>query len=148
MKVGNMMSRSPRSVSPTESIAGVAALMADADVGALPVVDDGSIVGIVTDRDLAIRGLAAGLHGGAPVFRAMTRNVATCGPDDELADVLAGMAEQQVRRMPVCSADGELVGMVALGDAARSEEYAGEAAEALGAICRPHGRHCQSLRAA
>jgi len=148
MKIGNMMSRTPRSVSPTESLASVAALMADADIGALPVVDDGSVVGIVTDRDLAIRGLAAGLHGGAPVFRAMTRDVATCGPDDELSDVLVKMAEQQVRRMPVCSADGALVGMFSLGDAARSEEYAGEATETLGAICRHHGRHCQSLRAA
>ena len=148
MKVRNMMSRTPRSVSPTESIAQVAALMADRDVGALPVVDDGSLVGIVTDRDLAIRGLATGLHGGAPVFRVMTREIAACGPDDEVADVLVKMAEQQVRRMPVCSDDGELVGMVSLGDAARSEEYSGEAAETLGAVCAPHGRHCQSLRAA
>jgi CBS domain-containing protein len=148
MKVRNMMSGSPRSVSPTESIACAAALMADADVGALPVVDDGSVVGIVTDRDLAIRGLATGLHGGAPVFRAMTRDVATCRPDDELADVLVSMAEQQVRRMPVCSSDGELVGMVSLSDAARIEEYAGEAAETLGAICLFQGRHCQSRHAA
>ena len=148
MQVRDIMTRSVRSVAPTDTIGYAAALMAHDDVGALPVMDDGAVVGIVTDRDLAVRGLAAGLHSGAPVFRVMTREAVTCDPDDELSNVLKLMEDQQIRRIPACSSDGELVGIVSIGDTARSEEYGGEALEALAGICRPHGRHCQSLNAA
>lgn len=144
MRIREIMSRSIRSVAPTASIADAAALMADRDVGALPVIDEGRLVGIVTDRDLAVRGLGAGLHGGAPVFRVMSRDVRTCLPDDELADVLKVMADQQIRRVPVCSSAGELIGIVSISDASRNAEYSGEAAETLACICDARSRYPQA----
>ncbi|MGZ8349675.1 MAG: CBS domain-containing protein [Allosphingosinicella sp.] len=148
MQVRDIMTHAVRSVGPTETISYTAALMADIDVGALPVVDDGTLVGIVTDRDLAVRGLAVGVQGGAPVFRVMTREVITCDPDDQVSALLKVMREQQIRRVPVCCPSGDLIGIVTIGDTARCEEYAGEVLEALVDVCRPHGRHCQALRAA
>lgn len=145
MKVRDIMSRCIRSVLPTESLSGVAALMARHDVGAVPVVDAGRVVGIVTDRDLAVRGLAAGLQGGTPVFRIMTAEVTTCEADDEFADVLLTMAREQVRRVPVCTPSGELIGLVSLSDAAQNEEYAGEAAQTLSAISSARSRYCQRI---
>ena len=146
MKVQDIMTRCVRSIGPTDSIAKAAALMAEHDVGLLPVVDDGRLVGIVTDRDLAVRGLAHGLHGGAPIFRVMTEEVSTCLPEADLAEALHLMAGEQVRRLPVCSGDGMLLGMVSLGDAACQAEYGGEAGETLRAVIRPRGRHCQTSR--
>ena len=144
MKVRDVMRCPVRSVPSTESIADAAALMVDCDVGVLPVVDKGRLVGIVTDRDLAVRGLAAGLDGRSAVLRLMTGEVTTCHPDDQLGDVLKTMAQQRIRRVPVRATGGELVGMISIGDAAENEEYAGEAAATLADICRPHGRHCQA----
>lgn len=148
MKVQDIMTRCVRSIGPTDSIAKAAALMAEHDVGLLPVVDDGRLVGIVTDRDLAVRGLAHGLHGGAPIFRVMTEEVSRCPPEADVAEALRTMASQRVRRLPVCSDDGNLLGMMSLGDAACQAEYSGEACETLRAVIRPRGRHCQSSRPA
>lgn len=148
MKVRDIMSRSIESVGPTESIAEAAALMAERDVGALPVIDDGRLVGIVTDRDLAVRALAHNFHGGAPVFRVMTEKVASCSPESDVADALHVMAEEQVRRIPVCADDGSLLGIVSLGDAACQAEYCGEASETLRAVIRPRGRRCQASQPA
>ena len=140
MKIRYAMSCPVRSVSPTETLEDAAALMADCNIGALPVMEDGRLVGIVTDRDLAVRGIAAGLCGETHVSRVMTEEPRTCGPDDEFADVLAEMGLERIRRMPVCSSGGDLVGIVSLGDAARHAEYLGEAAETLADICRPPRR--------
>jgi CBS domain-containing protein len=148
MKIRYVMSSPVRTISSTESIADAAVLMADMDIGVLPVVDDGRLAGIVTDRDLAVRGLAAGLPAGAAVDKVMTDQVTTCGPDDDLADVLDRMREEQVRRLPVCTAEGDLVGLISIADAAGQAEYGGEATEALARICRPHGLHCQAWQAA
>jgi CBS domain-containing protein len=122
-------------------------MMADLDVGALPVIDGGELVGIVTDRDLALRGFAPGLHAGSPVLRVMSSQVQTCQEDEELDDVLEAMGEQQVRRMPVCSDSGAVVGMISIGDLARRDPDKDEVAETLSDICRPAGLHCQSLSA-
>lgn len=148
MKVAEIMSRAVCSVAPTESIADTARLMAELDIGALPVEDDGRLVGIVTDRDIAVRGVAAGLHDGAPVLRIMSKKVITCREDDELSDVLAVMARQQVRRIPVCNEKETLVGMLSLGDAARRDSDRREVADAIGEISLPRGLHCQSLEPA
>jgi len=147
MKIQYMMSCPARSAAPTETLEDAAAVMADYNVGALPVVDEGHLVGIVTDRDLAVRGFAAGLDAGAHLVRVMTAQPVTCSPDDELAEVLAVMGRRRIRRMPVCTADGDLVGVVSLADAARQPEYRGEAAETLSEICRPETRHGKGERA-
>ena len=146
MKVAEIMTRPVRSIEPTEGLADAARLMGELDVGVLPVENDGKLVGIVTDRDIAVRGMAAGLHGGAPVLRVMSDTVIACREDDDVEDALAVMARQQVRRIPVCTQEGALIGMMSLGDAARRDPDRKEVAETLGEICLPRGRHFQTLR--
>lgn len=148
MKVSELMSHAVRHVSPTDSIADAAMLMAERDVGILPVVDDQRVVGVVTDRDLVVRGLAVGLRGRAHIAELMSMRVVTCRPEDEIDAVLEQMAAEQVRRLPVVSPDGRLVGLFSLVDAARTEEYQEAAAQVLSRICRPHGHHCQKRHAA
>jgi len=147
MKAIDVMSAQVCSIEPTRTIADAANMMADLDVGALPVIDGGELVGIVTDRDLALLGFAPGLHAGSPVLRVMSSQVQTCQEDEELDDVLEAMGEQQVRRMPVCSDSGAVVGMISIGDLARRDPDKDEVAETLSDICRPAGLHCQSLSA-
>lgn len=148
MKICEIMQADVRSAEPTQSIADAARIMAQGDIGALPVVEAGKIVGIVTDRDLAVRGLASGLEGSAPLSTVMSADVATCREDDDLASLLGKMGEQQIRRMPVCSDAGGLVGIVSLGDAARFDGDREEVGHALAEISVPHGRHCQGPLAA
>ena len=148
MRVRELMKHPVRTVAPSGSLADAAAIMADRDVGILPVVEDGRLVGIVTDRDIAIRGVANRLRCRAPVSEVMTDKVLSCGPEDELDDVLVKMGEHQIRRFPVCTPDGALVGMISIGDAAQTEEFQEAASRALSNISRPHGRHCQHRRAA
>lgn len=147
MRVRDVMSMEVRSIAPTDDIAHAARIMARDDMGILPVVDDDKPVGIVTDRDLVVRGLAAGLHDGAPVFRVMTAGAAACGPDDDLDVALHAMGEQQLRRMPVCSEEGMIVGMLSIADVARLDPDHKAVADCLRKICRPHGQHCQTMAA-
>lgn len=148
MKIRDIMNTSVRSIEPTESIADAARIMAKDDIGALPVVESGKIVGMVTDRDLAVRGIAQGLHGGSPVLGVMSADITSCREDEDVEDLLERMGKQQVRRMPVCSAAGDLVGIVSIGDAARFDRDKDEVGDALGEISTPHGRHCQTPVAA
>lgn len=143
MKVESVMNRAVTWVTPTATLANAAELMAEWDLGALLVLDDRRLVGIVTDRDLAVRGLAAGLHGSTLVFRVMTKEVVTCTPETDLSEAMRIMAERGIRRIPVCSGEGELVGIVTLADTARSEEYR-EASGALSRICRADGQRCRA----
>ena len=145
MKVRDIMTSSVDSIGSTESIARAALLMAQKDVGALPVVDSGKLAGIVTDRDIAVRGVAAGVADSSPVGEIMTRKVAFCSKDDEIDGVLKAMSNEQVRRMPVCGDGNSVVGMVSLADAARRDPDRTEVAGALSEICEPSGLHCQSL---
>jgi CBS-domain-containing membrane protein len=91
--------------------------MRELNVGALPVCDRDRLVGIVTDRDIAIRGVAAGKRPEAtPITEVMTESVHSCRPDDASDSVLKRMGEWQVRRLAVLDADRRIVGIVALGD--------------------------------
>lgn len=131
-------------VQSTSSIGEAARAMADQDVGALPILSDGRLVGIVTDRDIAVRGVAAHLSPDSPIRRVMSENVSTCSPNDELEDVLGIMAQEQIRRMPVCDDRGSVVGIVALADAAQHDADKEEVAQTLADICEPSGLHCQA----
>ncbi|HSG33748.1 MAG TPA: CBS domain-containing protein [Sphingomonadaceae bacterium] len=142
------MSPNVHSIESTAGIAEAARMMGEFDIGVLPVVDDGELVGIVTDRDLAVRGLVGGLHSGSPIMQVMSADVHTCLESDDLDDALRIMARQQVRRLPVCSEAGELVGMVSIGDLAKKDDDEEEVTEALRDICRPAGLHSQRPRAA
>jgi CBS domain-containing protein len=105
--------------------------MSDLDVGALPVCDGTRLVGMVTDRDIIVRGTAAGhAPSDACVADVMSEGVCWCFEDEALDDVMRQMAESQVRRIPVVSRGEErrLVGMVALGDIARHGAGLGERA--------------------
>ena len=150
MKIADIMSRTVLSVQPAASIGDAARLMESQRVGALPVVDEGALVCIVTDRDLAVRGVAAGLHCGSPVRGVMTRHVETCGQDEDVEEVLDRMAFEGVRRMPVTTPDQALVGIVSLTDAAATRQQRARAAETLAElnwplIARRHGRHPNAL---
>ena len=103
--------------------------MRDNDCGSIPVVDNttsNGLVGTVTDRDLAVRGLAAGKGPDALVRDLMTPDPVTCVPEDEVEDLRQVMIEQMVRRVPVVDADGMLVGIVAQADIAREEGAASD----------------------
>ena len=144
MKVKDIMTVSVDSVQATDTIADAARRMADDDVGVLPILSDEKLVGIVTDRDIAVRGIAAGLLASAPIRRVMSEDVATCSPDDDISTVLALMSREQVRRMPVCNQDDQVVGMIALADMAGHDPDKKEVANTLADICEPSGLHCQA----
>jgi CBS domain-containing protein len=148
MQARNVMSSNIYSVDSVESLAAVAQIMGRLDIGALPVIDGRKLVGIVTDRDLAVRGLGQGLPEDTPVSQIMTREVVTCRETDDLDDVIETMTYQQIRRVPVCSASGEVVGIISLGDLACRDWDKDEVGQTLGEICRPQGLHCQALQPA
>lgn len=122
MRVVDVMSR-PYAIGEFETVYRAARSMRDNVAGALAVVERGKLVGIVTDRDLAVRAVARGeppweLH----VREVMTRDPIVCRPGDALATAIESMIERQVRRLPVVDEAGRLVGMLALEDLARRQE--------------------------
>ena len=129
MRARDVMSREVRVASPEMSIRVAAQIMADLNVGALPVSDTGQLVGMISDRDIIVRAVARGLDGDTPVAGIMTTGAMHCHQDDELSLVLARMEDAQVRRLPVIDSTGALVGLLTLGDLARE----GLAHEAAGA---------------
>lgn len=144
MKIRDIMTMRVTSANPDDTIAYAARLMADEDVGALPVVGDGKVIGMLTDRDIAVRAVAGATSPQSEVRKIMSQDVITCSPDDELDDVLEIMSSEQVRRLPVCESDGKMVGIVALADAAHRDANKAEVGEALDEICEPAGVHSQS----
>jgi CBS domain-containing protein len=118
--------------------------MSEFDVGALPVVDGRTLVGILTDRDITVRAVAGSLDLNSSVGEIMTSRVATCLPQDSVEYALEIMSDEQVRRIPVCTGEGELVGMVTLADAAERDPDKREVGMTLEEICEPSGRHCQT----
>jgi CBS domain-containing protein len=109
----------------------VAAIMRDADVGSLPVVENGKLVGIVTDRDIVIRALAEGRDPSSSVGYAMTADIFSVRPDDFVFEAIRMMGDKQVRRIPVVNDDGALAGIIAMADIALEVEDEREIAEAL-----------------
>ena len=142
MKVCDAMSRDVQVASPTQTIRDAARIMADIDAGVLPVGENDRLVGIITDRDIAIRGVAEGKGPDAEVREIMSKEVKYCFEDEDIDDVLENMGDLQVRRLPVLSREKRLVGIVSLGDLAGNE--AEEAGEALSSISRPGGEHSQT----
>lgn len=143
MKVRDFMTASVDSIEAADTIAYAAQRMAEDDVGALPVLSSGELVGIVTDRDIAVRGVATGINVNTPIHRIMTDQVATCSPDDDIETALLLMGREQIRRMPVCDDRNRVVGIVALADLADHNPSKSEVTETLADICEPSGMHCQ-----
>src|SRR5882724_4198170 len=143
MKVNEAMTRRVRVANPKGTVQHAAQIMASLDVGALPVGENDRLVGMITDRDIAIRGIAKGKGPGARVQDVMTKDVKYCFDDQDVEEVTRNMADIQVRRLPVVDHDKRLVGILSLADIATSPE-ATEAAEALSGISQPGGQHTQS----
>jgi CBS domain-containing protein len=143
MIVQDAMSRDVRTVAPETTIKEAARIMADADVGALPVAAGDRLAGMVTDRDIAIRAVAMGKGPDCAVSDVMTPDVLYCHEDEDLGHVSRNMAENQVRRLPVMDVDKRLVGIISLADIA--DARAAEAGEALEGITRPGGERSQSI---
>jgi CBS domain-containing protein len=119
--------------------------MKEIDSGALPVAEQDKLIGMLTDRDIAIRGVAAGKGPDAKVRDAMSREVKYCFEDEEVHHIAENMAELQIRRLPVMSREKRLVGIVALSDLSRSSLP--HTARALHGISKPGGQHNQSRAA-
>ncbi len=135
MEVRDLMNPSVVSIEPTSSAALAARLISRHNVGALPVCSgDRRLRGVVTDRDIVLRCVAAEEDPAQTMVRdIMTRNCATVSPGDDCREASRVMSVQQVRRLPVVE-DGKVVGMISLGDLARSHRYDMEAAQALSEI--------------
>ena len=121
-KISEVMTGDVKVARPEDSVQQAAAMMADQDVGSLPVCDGERLCGMITDRDIAIRAVATGLGNDTPVREVMSEEVIWCLEDDDTQEVLGRMADRQIRRIPVIDAQRKLVGIVALGDLAIEDE--------------------------
>lgn len=143
MQISECMTQDVRIVSPQDTLRRAAEIMAEVDAGSLPVGDNDRLVGMITDRDIAIRGVGMGRDGQASVGEVMTREIKYCFADEETDEVLENMADLQLRRLPVLSRDKRLVGIISLGDLAQEE--AKRTGRALGDIVQPSMLHSQHI---
>jgi len=144
MRVKDAMTRGAELASPSHTIRQAALLMGEQDCGVLPVADKDSLVGMITDRDIAIRAVAAGKGPKTKVAEIMSREVLYCFEDQELDEIAANLADIKVRRLPVVNREKRLVGILSLGDMAVKANGADPAADALKGISEPGGEHSQS----
>jgi CBS domain-containing protein len=141
MKISEVMTREVRVANPEETIQEAAGTMAELDMGFLPVGTDERLVGTITDRDIAVRGVAKGRGPNVKVQEVMSTDVKYCFEDEEVDHVLDNMGEIQVRRLPVVDRNKRLVGVVSLGDLANKSNRTDEA---LAGISRRGGKHSQA----
>ena len=140
MRVSEAMTREVRIASPGQSIRDVAKIMDEINAGSIPVGDNDRLVGMITDRDIAIRAVATGKGPDTPVREVMTsEQVLYCYEDEELDHVAKNMSQQQVRRLPVVNREKRLVGIVSLGNIAQAESRA--ASKAVKGVTKPGGAH-------
>ena len=144
MNVNSCMSTDVRITSPTETIRDAARAMKDLDAGVLPVGENDRLVGMITDRDIAVRAIAEGKGPDTRVKDVMSQEVLYCYDDESLDDVARQMRELQVRRMVVLNRDKRLIGIISIGDIARTEEDPERTASALSGVCEPGGQHSQA----
>lgn len=129
MKARDLMTPDPARVTPSDSLQRVSQLMAEHDCGCIPVVtavDQRSLVGVVTDRDIAIRAVAEGRPVTTPIGEIMTTNPDSVGPDDDLDQVEKLMSDRQIRRVVVVDGTGDCVGIIAQADLARAAKRSSE----------------------
>jgi CBS domain-containing protein len=140
MRVSDAMTREVRVASPGQSIREVAKMMDEINAGSMPVGDNDRLVGMITDRDIAIRAVAEGKGPDTPVREVMSsEKVLYCYEDEELDHVAKNMSLEQVRRLPVVNRDKRLVGIISFGDLAQKETRA--ASKAAKGITKPGGAH-------
>lgn len=130
--VRDVMTPNPECVSERDSIRDVARIMKDQDTGVVPVVDGKKIIGLITDRDIVVRGIAEGRDiTNVRVNELMTKSVRTVKEDTPLNQVLDLMSNAEVRRVPVVNGNDELVGIVSLGDIATMSNQDGRVGQAV-----------------
>ena len=140
MRVSEAMTREVRVATPGQSIRDVAKMMDESNAGSMPVGENDRLVGMITDRDIAIRAVAQGKGPDTPVREVMSsEKVLYCYEDDEISSVAKNMSEEQVRRLPVVNREKRLVGIISFGDVAQKEtRSAGKAAKG---VTKPGGQH-------
>jgi CBS domain-containing protein len=144
-RIADVMTRGVRVASPEDSIQQAACAMREDDTGVLPVGENDRLVGMVTDRDIALRLVAEGIDPArAKVREVMTPEVRYVFEDEELDRAVESMAEQQIRRLPVVNRDKRLVGIISLGDFAGDGEHPRRAGDVLADVSRPGGAHSQT----
>ena len=131
MRCSEIMTKNVRVATHDMPLREVAAMMRDGDMGAVPVVVGGKLVGIVTDRDIVIRAVAEGKGAESPIGKAMTTELFTVAPDDFAFEAIRLMGDKQVRRIPVVDSNGALAGIIAMADVALEMEDEREIAETL-----------------
>lgn len=134
--VQQLMTESVISLSPNQTIEEAARLMNENNIGALPVVENNQVVGMLTDRDITIRSTADGGNEKQPVSQVMTNEIISVTPETLVEEAARLMSEKQIRRLPVLQ-NNQIVGMVSLGDVATDEQFDSKAEEALTNISKP-----------
>ena len=142
MKVSELMTEAVETVGPEQTAREAASFMLSADTGSIPVIEGDRLIGMITDRDIAVRGVARG-HGPETLVRDLMSDDLVCArEDDDVESAAARMSEAQVRRLPVIDNEARLCGMLSLGDLSR--ETADETASiALEGVSQPGGEHQQ-----
>jgi len=131
LKIRELMTTDVRTIPSNATIKDAAEIMHNINVGSIPVVDNNNkLVGIVTDRDIVLRSVAKGQDPNIKVSDVMSRDIKTISPDTDVHEAADLMAEKQIRRLPVVD-NGNLVGIVSIGDLAVEGKYEDEAGEAL-----------------
>jgi CBS domain-containing protein len=139
MKISDLMTPNPRTVTAEDSLQHAAQIMDELNVGVLPVCENGRLMGVLTDRDIVVRSVSVGQDPFTTrVDSVMTIEPRTLRPDDSVQEALRVMEQQQLRRLPVLDARGLLVGIVSLGDlAAAGTPEAGQALEDISTPAQP-----------
>ncbi|WP_211295891.1 CBS domain-containing protein [Alteribacillus bidgolensis] len=136
------MTQNVATISPQQTVQEAAALMSQYNVGSIPVVENGQLRGMITDRDITLRSTAQGVAPSTPVSQCMTQNLVFGNDNMDVHEAANLMAQNQIRRLPVVN-NNQVVGMVAIGDLATQNIYQNEAGQALSSISTPSqpGQH-------
>jgi CBS domain-containing protein len=138
LRCSDIMTKDVTVCSRQTSIRDIAEKMEDDNVGSIPVVENGRLVGIVTDRDIVCRVLAEGLDShSTTAVDAMSEDIITCAPEERVVEAIRKMGEHQIRRIPVCDVNGRLRGIISMADVALEAERDRELAESLEEISQP-----------
>lgn len=143
MKVKDAMCTDVQLIGPDESIRKAAQRMIEIDAGALPVAENDRLIGMITDRDIAVRAVASGKSPGTPVRDVMSGEVLYCFDDEDLTHVSRNMSDMKVRRLPVVNRDKRLVGVISVGDIARHEQPT-TVGRMVSKVSEPGGKHSQA----
>ena len=145
MKVKEAMCNDVQLIGPDQTIRDAARRMVEIDAGALPVAENDRLVGMITDRDIAVRAVAQGKSPDTKVRDIMSGEVLYCFDDEDLTHVSRNMSDMKVRRLPVVNRDKRLVGVISVGDIARNEQPT-TVGRMVSKVSEPGGKHSQAAR--